>query len=392
MSRPSHTAPFPLFRPIHARIDFDALRHNYLRTRELAGGAKMWAVIKANAYGHGITRIARGLSTLADGFALLDLEDAVRLREAGIRQPILLLEGFFSPDDLPEIAARRLSVVVHTMEQLDWLEAIALPADARIPLFLKVNTGMNRLGITPERTLAALDRLRAWPHAGSIGLMTHFADADGERGVDAQLARFAPLMRGFDGPVSLANSAALLRFPQTHATWVRPGILLYGASPATAYASAADIGLKPVMRFEARIISVQHLQPGERIGYGGTFAAERAMRIGTIACGYADGYPRHAPSGTPVAVDGVRSRLVGRVSMDMIAVDLTDLPATGLGSVVELWGEHVTLDEVAAAAGTVNYELVCALALRVPAVEVGVADLSEAASEPGKAPPLAAVR
>lgn len=385
MSRPSFTESFPLFRPIHARIDFDALRHNYLRTRELAGGARMWAVIKANAYGHGIMRVARGLSTLADGFALLDLEDAVRLREAGISQPILLLEGFFSARDLPEIAARRLSTVVHTAEQLDWLESAQLPAGARIPLFLKVNTGMNRLGISPAQVPAALARLRAWPHAGPIGLMTHFADADGERGVDAQLARFAPLAAQFDGPVSMANSAALLRFPQTHADWVRPGILLYGASPATAYMTAADIGLRPVMRFEARVIAVQQLQPGDRVGYGGLFAAERSMRIGTVACGYADGYPRHAPSGTPVAVDGVRSRLVGRVSMDMIAVDLTDIPQAGLGSVVELWGEHVSLDEVAQRAGTVNYELVCALALRVPAVEVGVADLSVTEPQPAVA-------
>jgi alanine racemase len=376
MSRPPFTASFPLFRPIHARIDFDALRHNHKVSRELAGGAKIWSVIKANAYGHGIMRIARGLGGVADGFALLDLEDAVRLREAGIRQPILLLEGFFGPKDLPEIAAHGLSVVVHAMEQLDWLEVAALPPAARIPLFLKVNTGMNRLGITPDRTVAALARLRAWPHAGTIGLMTHFADADGERGVAAQLARFTPLTQGFDGPVSMANSAALLRFPESRADWVRPGILLYGASPATQYASAADIGLRPVMRFEAKVIGVQALQPGDRVGYGGTFTAERSMRVGTVACGYADGYPRHAPSGTPVAVDGVRSRLVGRVSMDMIAVDLTDLPSAGLGSVVELWGEHVTLDEVAAAAGTVNYELICALAQRVPAVEVGSADMS----------------
>jgi alanine racemase len=376
MSRPPYTESFPLFRPIHARIDFDALRHNYLRTRELAGGARMWAVIKANAYGHGITRIARGLAGLADGFALLDLEDAVRLREAGITQPILLLEGFFSPKDLPEIAARQLTVVVHTFEQLDWLASVSLPAGTRVPLFLKINSGMNRLGIPPAQAMAALARLRAWPHAGVIGLMTHFADADGERGVETQLARFRPLTEGFDGPLTMANSAALLRFPQTHADWVRPGILLYGASPATAYASAEQIGLKPVMRFEAKVIAVQHLQPGERIGYGGIFTAERAMRIGTVACGYADGYPRHAPNGTPVAVDGVRSRLVGRVSMDMISVDLTDIPAAALGSVVELWGEHVSLDDVAAAAGTVNYELLCALALRVPAVEVGNADVS----------------
>ncbi len=379
MSRPSHTVSFPLFRPIHARIDFDALRHNYLRTRELAGGSKMWAVIKANAYGHGITRIARGLRSLADGFALLDLEDAVRLREVGISQPILLLEGFFGPKDLPEIVAHRLSVVVHTEEQLGWLESASLTAGARIPLFLKINTGMNRLGIPPERAFTALARLRAWPHAGTIGLMTHFADADGERGVDEQIARFAPLARQFDGPVTMANSAALLRFPQTHADWVRPGILLYGASPAVTYASAAEIGLRPVMRFEAKVIAVQHLREGERVGYGGTFTAPRAMRVGTVACGYADGYPRHAPSGTPVAIDGVRSRLIGRVSMDMIAVDLTDLPSAGLGSIVELWGEHVTLDEVATAAGTVNYELVCALARRVPAVEVGAPDAASGA-------------
>lgn len=367
---PPIRAPRIVTRPIVARIDHAALRHNYQLTRRLVGKARIWSVVKANAYGHGLMRVARALRECTDGFALLNLEDAVRLREAGIVQPILLLEGFFRPGDLTDIAAHALTLVVHTPAQLDWLEQARLPPEARIPLFLKINTGMNRLGIAPAQAEAALARLRAWPHAGRIGLMTHFADADGDRGVDWQLSRMQHVLSGFDGPVSLANSAALLRFAHTHADWVRPGILLYGASPAPALRSAAQIGLKPAMRFEAEVIGVQALQPGERVGYGGLFTAERPMRIGTVACGYADGYPRHAPTGTPVAVQGIRSRLVGRVSMDMVAVDLTDLPQAGLGSTVELWGEHVSVDEVADCAGTANYELICAVAPRVPMVDV----------------------
>jgi len=358
-------------RPISATIDSSALRHNYLLAKRLAGEARCWAVVKANAYGHGLMRAARAWGDLADGFALLDLDEAVRLREAGIRQPVLLLEGCFEPADLDVVLAHDLSCVVHSEEQIAMLRA-ARPARP-LSLLVKVNTGMNRLGLRPERLPAALDALAFLPAGSTIGLMTHFAD--GERGVAGQAQVFAAAARrvNWDGSVSLANSAALLFHGDTRADWVRPGIMLYGGSPAPELQSAAGIGLRPAMTLEAQIIAVQDVAPGERVGYGGLFQAQRPMRIGVVACGYADGYPRHAPTGTPLALrlaDGpVRTRLLGRVSMDMLCVDLTDVAAAGVGTPVVLWGEGLPADEVAAAAGTISYELFCALAARVPVRE-----------------------
>lgn len=337
--------------------------------RRRAPLSRIWAVVKADAYGHGLARAAQALAA-ADGYALLDLNEAVRLRESGIAKPILLLEGIFQPADLAVADRYGLTVVVHDFEQILMLERARL--GTQICVYLKINTGMNRLGFTGSGVRAAYSRLRAGGKVGAISLMTHFADADGPAGVAAQRARFDEWTAGLPGEATLANSAAILRYPETHADWVRPGIMLYGCSPF-ADQSAEALGLQPVMTLTSEIIAVQEIAPGDRVGYGGTFEAERPMRIGVVACGYADGYPRHAPGlrdrATPVLVAGQRSRSVGRVSMDMLCVDLSDLPQARVGSPVVLWGEGLAADEVAACAGTVSYELLCALAARVPQLE-----------------------
>jgi alanine racemase len=351
-------------RPIRATISAGAIAHNLELARRHAAGAKVWAVIKANAYGHGVERAARAARG-ADGFAVLDFEEAARVRRAGFAQPILILEGMFEPGDVSLVAEHRLTPVIHRREQLEMLGAASAPLD----VYLKVNSGMNRLGFTGDEVPHAYQALVRHPQVKSITLMTHFADADGATGVAAQLERFAGLTKSFRRPRSLANSAALLRFPEARGDWVRPGIMLYGCSPF-ADQSAAALGLRPAMTLASAIIATQELRPGEGVGYGLAYKAERPLRIGVVACGYADGYPRQAPSGTPVLVDGRRTRIVGRVSMDMITVDLTELPHAGIGAPVTLWGEGLSADEVAAAAGTLSYELLCALAPRVPVVEV----------------------
>jgi alanine racemase len=353
-------------RPIRVTIHLSALRNNLGMARQTAPQARPLAVIKANAYGHGLLRAAGALRD-ADGFAVLDLDDAVQLRQAGHNRRILLLEGFFDPLDLPQFSEQGLTAVVHSLEQVDMLERARLPS--RIDVFLKVNTGMNRLGLLPDSVRGALDRLRASGNTGEITLMTHFANADDPRGIEWQLEIFRRAGAGLDLPVSTANSAALLRYPHITQGWSRPGIMLYGASPF-AEQTAAELGLAPAMTLHSRIIAVQNLEPGDIVGYGGAFSAKQRMRIGVVACGYADGYPRHAGSGTPILVDGRRTRTVGRVSMDMLCVDLTQLPGADVGSPVVLWGEGMPVEEVAAGAGTVSYELLCALAPRVPVVEL----------------------
>jgi alanine racemase len=352
-------------RPIRARIDSAALRHNLDATRRRAPRSRICAVVKANAYGHGLARAARALGR-GEGLALIELEAALELRRAGERRPIMLLQGFFSPDELEPIAAHGLTTVVHDPEQLAMLEKARLPK--RIAVVAKLNTGMNRLGFPAENVRSVLDRLRDCPSAGAIALMTHFADADGKRGVRWQLERFEAAAAGVDLPRSLANSAALLRYPESHKDWVRPGIMLYGCSPFPDE-SAEALGLKPAMTLASELIAVRDLRPGDGVGYGGTFAASGPMRIGIVACGYADGYPRHAPTGTPILVCGRRTRTLGRVAMDMLFADLTGIPEAAVGSPVTLWGEGLSADEVAASAGTVSYELLCALSQRVPVSE-----------------------
>ncbi len=301
-------------RPLVATIDSSALRHNLAVVRSHAPRSQVLAVIKANAYGHGRVRAAAALAQ-ADGFGLVELDAAVSLRESGYRQRIVLLEGFFDPSELPVLVRHGLATVVHSPEQVGALDA--LPRDAKLDVLLKVNTGMNRLGLSPDEYAKARERLGADSRIGSITLMSHFAEADDARGVEWQLER----LRRFPGhdalPLSLANSAAILRYPETHAGWVRPGIMLYGCSPFPGMTAQAS-GLKPAMTLESRLIAVQDLRPGEIVGYGGQFRAERAMRVGVVACGYADGYPRHASNGTPIEVEGKVTGTIGRVSMDLL--------------------------------------------------------------------------
>ncbi|NBQ87648.1 MAG: alanine racemase [Betaproteobacteria bacterium] len=366
-------------RPIEALIHVDALRDNLARCRTVAPDARVWAVVKANAYGHGIERAYEGLRG-ADGFALLDLNEAQRVRDLGWRGPVLLLEGVFEPRDLELCSRLSLWHVVHCDEQIGMLAAHKTQAPHRV--FLKMNSGMNRLGFTPVRFRAAWARLQALPQVDEISLMTHFSDADGPRGIAHQVQVFADATRDLGGERSLSNSAATLRHAQAagvRADWVRPGIALYGSAPDFPEHDAAHWGLQPAMSLRTRVIGLQQLQAGDTVGYGSAFCASQPMRIGVIACGYADGYPRHASTlsahGAPVLVEGVHTRTVGRVSMDMITVDLEPVFAAGrapaVGSEVTLWGRSsggalLPIDDVAQAAGTIGYELMCALAQRVP--------------------------
>jgi alanine racemase len=353
-------------RPIQARIRASAFRSNLAVARRRAPGARLMAVIKANAYGHGLMRAARALRD-ADGFAVLDLDAAVRLRSEGYARRILLLEGFFDLPELPVLAQHRVAAVVHCEQQVRMLEA--LPLESPVDVFLKLDTGMHRLGLRTSELRPLLARLQASRNVGEVTLMTHFACADDERGIAWQLDCFDAATAGLSLPVSLANSATLLRYPHAVRDWARAGIMLYGASPF-ADETAPQLGLEPVMTLESRLIAVHALSEGEGVGYGAAFRAPAPMRIGVAACGYADGYPRHAGTGTPVLVCGRRTRTLGRVSMDMLCVDLTDLPEAAVGSPVVLWGEGLPVEEVAAAAGTISYELLCALAPRVPVVDV----------------------
>lgn len=352
-------------RPIQARISIGAMAHNLRVARSHAGTARLFAVIKANAYGHGLSRARRALAA-ADGFAVLTLEEAANLRLMGVEQPILLLEGIFGADEIATCTELDLWPVLHHTAQIDWLQR--QPPARTIQVFLKFDSGMHRLGFPLADHAAIVAWVRRLPGVGGVTLMTHFAQADEAAGVNWQLQPFLREIGNDKLPWSSANSAALLRYPETHGTWARPGLMLYGASPF-AEVSAEQLGLRPVMTLQSEIISVQTLQAGEGVGYSQLFRAERTMRVGVVACGYADGYPRHALTGTPVLVDGRASRTLGRVSMDMLCVDLSECADAGVGSPVVLWGEGLPVDIVAAAAGTSSYELLCALAARVPVVE-----------------------
>ncbi|NDY90974.1 alanine racemase [Ideonella livida] len=363
-------------RPIEARIHPRALTHNLARARACAPDARVWAVVKANAYGHGVERVFDALRG-ADGFALLDLAEAERLRALDWRGPILLLEGCFEPRDLELCSRLGLWHVVHCTEQIDWLAAHKTHTPHRV--FLKLNSGMNRLGFRPQAFRAAWARLNVLPQVEEISLVTHFSDADGPRGIAHQLAAWAEATADLPGERSLSNSAATLRFAQdagVRADWVRAGIMSYGGVPDFPEHDMAHWDLQPAMTLRSKLLAVQDLQPGDTVGYGSRFTAEAPLRIGVVACGYADGYPRHCPTGTPVLVDGVRTRTVGRVSMDMLTVDLGPVPQARMGSEVTLWGHGpggsvLGIDEVAQAAGTIGYELMCAVAPRVPVVVDG---------------------
>jgi len=359
-------------RPLIAHIDTAALAHNLGVVRTAAPQAKAMAVIKANGYGHGLLRVAKALRA-ADGFAVLSLEDAAQLRAQGLTHPIILLEGFFSADELPDIARLRLRPVIHCVDQVDMLAKTRL--DRSLDVLLKVDTGMHRLGVSCKRAPEVLQRLLGLSRVARVMLMTHFACADEpDIGVHAQLERFLAVQSAVGQSAdrlstTLANSAALLRYPQTHGDWVRPGIMLYGVSPFAGQ-SGESLGLLPVMSLESQIIGVQTVLRGEGLGYGFAFTAERDMRVGIVACGYADGYPRHAGTGTPVLVEQQLTRTLGRVSMDMLCVDLSTLPDAYIGSAVTLWGAGLPVEEVAAAAGTIAYELLTGIAPRVRIEEI----------------------
>ncbi len=366
-------------RPILATIDTQAMASNLqlINSRmkhEAKSGSEIftWAVIKACGYGHGIDQVVRGFSD-ADGLAMLDLDEAIRCRELGWDGPILLLEGFFEMADLPVLERYRLSSTIHCLEQIEMLENsdITQPID----VFVKLNSGMHRLGFQAEQyreNFARVYELQKQGIVSQVGKMTHFAKADEDPDqTQEQLSLFIKTTNDLPGPVSVCNSAATLT-PGIASSfkfgnqWVRPGICLYGSSPF-ANQSAASIGLKPAMTLSSQLISTHILPAGQPIGYGHTFTASEDMRVGIVACGYADGYPRHAVTGTPITVSGVKTRLVGRISMDMLAVDLSPVPQASIGSDVILWGQGgPSIDDVAQSCGTLGYELMCALAPRVP--------------------------
>jgi alanine racemase len=369
----SQSANRIISRPIVATIHTDAFRHNLGRIRELAPESKIWSVVKAKAYGHSLEATFKGLES-TDGFALLDIADAQWLRSRGWEGRILLLEGLFSQQELELVIQLRCDLVVHSEKQVVWLESFEDHSDRPINVFLKLNSGMNRLGFRPEHYRTAFHRL----HAAGYHLhhMTHFANADQvERSpsVGEQMECFNKTTQGLEAPSSLANSAAILWHRNALGDWIRPGILLYGVSPTGVHADIVRSEFQAVMSLRSEIIDIQNLKKGDHVGYGGRYEALENMRIGVIAGGYADGYPRHAEDGTPVWVEnadaqgnGVVCPIVGRVSMDMLTIDLREAPNAKIGSVVELWGNEVPVDDVAQMSGTIGYELICALAQRVP--------------------------
>jgi alanine racemase len=347
-------------RPLSATIDIGAMRHNFSVVRQCVPNAKAWAVVKADAYGHGLANAVKAFSD-ADGLALIEIDKAIALRENGYNKPILLLEGFFKAEELPDLAAHDISFAVANDHQMAALENANLKTPVNV--HLKMNSGMNRLGYQPHEYKKAYARLKAIPWVKSVAFMTHFANSETPNHpkvpVTEQLRRFNGATEGLTGIRNLSNSAAILLHPDIKTDWVRPGIMLYGGTPGGK--SAEAFGLKPAMSFDSEIIQIQHIKKGESVGYGSLFTASENMTIGVVACGYADGYPRVAPEGTPIAVNGIKTRLVGRVSMDMLTVDLTGIPGAHIGSKVNLWGNDIPIEEVANAAGTVGYELMCAV-------------------------------
>ncbi|OOW64753.1 alanine racemase [Xanthomonas campestris pv. leeana] len=361
-------------RPAQASIDLEALRHNYRLAKRL-GGSKALAVVKADAYGHGAVRCAQALEPEADGFAVACIEEALELRQAGIRAPILLLEGFFEYDELRLIAEHDLWTVAATPQQVRALAEFQSPRPLRV--WLKLDSGMHRLGLSPEDFRAAWLRLRGLPQIASLVLMTHLARADELdcSRTDEQAVAFALTAGGMRAETSLRNSPGLLGWPALRNDWSRPGLMLYGANPFP-QDTENTAQLRPVMTLRSRIISVRELPAGEPVGYGARFVAERPTRVGVVAMGYADGYPQFAPNGTPVLVDGQVCPLAGRVSMDMLTVDLTDHPQADIGTPVQLWGDAPQVGALAAQCNVSAYQLLCGLK-RVPRVYMGEAAANE---------------
>lgn len=359
-------------RPTVARVDLDALRHNYREASRLAGHARAMAVVKADGYGHGIAAVAKALAGEVERFAVACLEEALAIREAGLGQTVVLLQGVHAVEDVATCVRLGLEPVIHCERQLDWLAA-----GNEVPAFwIKVNSGMNRLGFRAAELPAVMASVRALTDAGRgafLGFVTHFAAADDpdRKTTESQTRYFQDAVAPWpEALLSVGNSAAHFRVDQPLFDWSRPGIMLYGASPM-AERCGAELGLKPVMTLESELTAVRWLNPGDAVGYGETWRAEQPTRMGIVAVGYGDGYPRHAGTGTPAAINGQRVRLIGRVSMDMLAVDLTGAPNASPGDRVELWGAEVPVDEVARHAGTIGYELLTGVTARVPRIYSG---------------------
>ena len=351
-------------RPARALLDAQALRHNLQQVRRHAPHSKVMAVVKANAYGHGLSWAAKILED-ADAFGVASVEEGMELRAAGVTRPICLLEGFFAADEIPLLGRHQLAATVHEQDQLQVLESAS--GATPIAVWIKIDTGMHRIGFAPEEVPAVLARLKACPAVAEIRVMSHFANADNkfDSTTQSQIECFRPLCQGLEG--SLANSAGILAWPDSHLDWVRPGIMLYGGSPLIGH-HAHDLDLMPVMTLQSALIAVHRRRKGEAVGYGGDWLCPEDMTVGVAAVGYGDGYPRHAPPGTPVLVNGRRTPLIGRVSMDMITLDLRAQPEAKAGDPVVLWGTGLPVDEVAAQAGTISYELLCHVAERIPRI------------------------
>jgi len=350
---------------VNATVDTAALEHNLQAVRRLAPRSRVMAVIKANAYGHGLVAVARALRA-ADSFAVARVDEGLTLRNSGIDKRTVLLEGVFDREQLDAAAAAGFELVVHTVEQIELLRA-ARPG-ANFNIWLKLDSGMNRLGFKGAAFDAAFTALGALPGVKSpVNLFTHLACADSPElsATTDQLARFARATKSLPGERSIANSAGMLNFPQAQADWVRPGLLLYGVSPF-AGSIGADHGLRPVMTLHSHVIALKDLAAGERVGYGGDWTARRPTRLAVAAVGYGDGYPRSVSSGSPVLVNGERAPLAGRVSMDMIGIDVTDLKRSPrLGDPVILWGSGLPVEEIAVWADAIPYELLCGISQRV---------------------------
>ena len=351
-------------RPLKAYIDLSVLTSNLKLVKKIAKNSKVMAVLKANAYGHGLIESVKAIKS-AEGIAILTIEEAAKIRKAGFKNTILLLEGLFAAEDIHQAEKLKINIVIHNDQQMDYLSDVMLKNP--INVHLKINTGMNRLGFPPDQVDYLIENLNANPNVSDVTLMTHFATADEKEGITKQLDCFNRVTNNYNFSSSVANSAALYKFPEARLDWVRPGIMLYGASPFEDI-SAKKIEVKPVMSLMSKIIAIQDIKKGQAVGYGSNFIAKNDMRIGIVACGYGDGYPRHAKTGTPIFVHDKTTKVVGRVSMDMLYVDLSKIEKAVIGSKVEMWGNHISVDEVAKNSGTVGYELLCNISAssRVP--------------------------
>jgi len=350
-------------RPARALLNAGALKHNLDQVRRRVN-ARVMTIVKANAYGHGLTWVAKTLADVTDAFGVSSIDEALQLRYAGIAKPICLLEGFFHPDEIPLLSQHRLEPVVHQEAQVSAL--LQASVNMKLSVWVKVDTGMHRLGFTPAAAASTVKRLREAPSISSLRLLSHFARAEfaNDQATQSQLSQFVSLQHDLGLEASIANSAGILAWPSSHMDWVRPGIMLYGASPLEQQ-SAAKLDLKPVMTLETKLIAIHARKKGDAIGYGGDWRCPEDMPVGVAAMGYGDGYPRHAPAGTPVLVNGLRASTVGRVSMDMITVDLRSQSDAKIGDPVVLWGQGLPVEEVAASAGTLSYELLCHVTDRV---------------------------